>query len=446
VERILAGTPILARRPSAVERIVKFSRRRPWTTLAAVLLVVIVIGAIAVVAASRQRLAEETVAQRELITETIDDVLDVVSAFIGSESAREKVIDRMLVRTDALLRATPDDPDLLLTRARLLRALGYLHADRSHGAAMLSVCREVLAIYDRLAPGREGDVEFVRAHVEAIVRVGDAVAENRRATDPEWRGPITEVGEYYARARAMLLDARSRRPDHIGLWDDVCCSCVRMLGYEGTADLDRRILECVELAEALLAASPDRDLSKFALSSAHRHAFMHLSKPRAHPERPGIIDVRRRHAAEALRLSRELVRSQPQRGAFLMDHFANLSAVIHLSAEIPEVARDAHALCTELEGLVRRMGPEQWSRVDLQAAATSALAVLLRKYRQLNLADQERGVARLFAAVAADPAISWTPNGRDLFDHWMVSLREEGFLPDDMAAPANRAEAAGARE
>jgi len=173
---------------------------------------------------------------------------------------------------------------------------------------------------------------------------------------------------------------------------------------------------------------------------------MHLSVPDAGTGRVGADAARRRHAAEALRLSRELVRAQPHRGAFVMDHVANLAAVIRIGAKMPNADRDAYELCGELERLVRGMGAEQWSRVDLQPAAMNALAVLLRAYRRLGREDEERAVARWFTTVATDPAIKWTPHGRVLLDDKLAALRGDGFLLENAAAPTGGAEAAGARE
>lgn len=438
VERILAGMPILARRPSTAERMVKLARRRPWTTAVSLLLAAVVIGAVVEVVLSRHRLLQESAAQRELITATIDDVLDEVWVFIGSESAREKLIHRMLERTDALLRVSPDDSDLLLARARLLRSLGYLHADRSHCGEMLRVCSEALAIYERLAPGRENDVEFIRAHAEAVVRVGDAMAENRSDIDPNWTNPIAEVGEHYARARAMLVDASVRHPNHIGLRDDLCWSCLRMLAYEGAEGRDRRLHACVELAAALHAETPDRDLSKYALASAHRHAALHLVQPSVESGDPSLMAARRQHALEARRLSGELVRSQPHRGAFLMEHFANLSALVRLSLEDPLDDGDSQELCRELETLLRQLDSERWSRVDVQAAAIESLGALASTYALRGQGEQAHEAGRLLATVAADPSITWTANGRETLERWMTELRNSGIVDDGRVSEGNK--------
>ena len=161
----------------------RFIARNPAPT-ALSLVAVIAVGGFAVYAQTLNvQMASELAAQRQLIIDTIDDAIDEIWVFMGSELARENLISRLLGRTEELLRRHPNDTELLEIKARLLKALGHLYEDTSDTASMLRVSRDSLEIYDRLALLRSGDVEFVRSHAEAYIRVANSLHRNRMASE-----------------------------------------------------------------------------------------------------------------------------------------------------------------------------------------------------------------------------------------------------------------------
>ncbi|TVQ75084.1 MAG: serine/threonine protein kinase, partial [Phycisphaeraceae bacterium] len=258
LRRYLANEPLLAAPPGFLYGARLAITRHPWTTA----FVFIALGAIVAFGVRAEianaRLEREIIAQRDMIITTIDEVLDEIWVFIGSEDAREKLVQGLLLRTEALLSKHPDDHDLLETKARLYRALGYIHLDRSDHDAMKAVCLKAREIYDRLAPARSHDVEFVRAHAESIVRVGNAY--NQRGTyAPD------DFLAYYELALQMQLDALERFPGHIGLRDDIYWSYTRLADSFIQYATPERSEYKLNHARQLFADSPDRLLSKYAL-------------------------------------------------------------------------------------------------------------------------------------------------------------------------------------
>lgn len=434
LRRFLASEPVSAAPPSLFYRTGRLLARHPVRTAAAALVLLAIVGAAGYAELARARLAREVAAQRDLIIATIDDVLDEVWVFIGSEAAREKLIARLLERTDELLRLVPEDTELLQVRARLLRALDYLATDRGRSGEAMRASREALAIYERLAPERRADVEFIRAHAEAIVRVGVAVASNHPGIES-----AAGAKAHFERALEMQREALARHPAHVGLRDDLCWSALRMLSYVKGEERVRRIQECIATAESLLADTPDRDLSKFIVCSAHMHAGMHFMRIE-----PPSAAAARRHMTEALRLSRELVRSQPQRGGFVKEHLAILASLVNLNLLAPRASIEsggtrqheagnagAEEVLEELERHLRALDTVQWNRGDLQEVASGALGLLARAHARAGRDAQARDTVRWVQTIANDPAISWTPRGRAMLEETRGGLRDAGLSSSD---------------
>lgn len=414
LRRYLASEPVAAAPPSLFYRSGRLLARHPVRTALALVALAAILGATAFAEAARRRLAREVEAQRALIGGTIDDVVDEIWVFMGSEEARAKLLGRFLARTQALLDLDPDDAELLETKARLLRALGYFHGDRSEHVEMARVHREALEIYERLAPDRAGDVEFIRAHAEACVRMGDALAEGVDR-GPE---PPGDVGTHWSRALEMQREALRRHPDHIGLRDDYLWSLLRMLSFESGEARTRQALAAVEFAEALLADQPTRELSKLALCTAHQHAGTWI----ASTSTPQAAAETHKHFRAALELAHELIHSQPHRGAYLRAHLYSLTMLTTgdlLDLSSPD---ELAALIDEQERALRGLDPERWSRVDVQETAVGALGALASAYARTGRDAEARETFRWLESVAGDPAITWTPRGRDALEHTLKKV------------------------
>lgn len=333
-----------------------FAARHPGAVVAAVLALAGAAGFAGYARHADARLQRELDAQRDLITATIDDVLDEIWVFMGSAEARGRLASRMLDRTESMLALRPDDAGLLEAKARLLRAQGYLFEDQNDSGATLRACMEAMAIYDRLSAVRSGDVEFVRARAESVVRAGNAV---------DFAGPRSvnhdRIASYYQRALDLQLAALTRWPDHLGLQDDICWSYARLLDF---ATYDHQwgvLMRQVEAAERLHAQQPGRLLSLFAMQDAHWRVGAYLLRPGSMRDTTRA----REHLLMALEIARGLVRAQPDRAGFVSARGMAIRSLMEVYREEGNAA-ELEALAAELEGALPDPLSSGLQRKDVQ--------------------------------------------------------------------------------
>ena len=421
LRRYLANEPLLAAPPGFLYRTRLAITRHPWTSA----LVLVALGAIVAFGVRAEiantRLENELAAQREMLITTIDDILDEIWVFLGSEEAREKLVQGLLLRTDALLTKHPDDHDLLETKARLLRALGYLHLDRSNHDAMKAVCLEAREIYDRLAPARSHDVEFIRAHAESIIRVGNAY--NQHGTYPP-----DDFLSYYEQALQMQLDALERFPGHIGLRDDIYWSYTRLADSFSQHATPERSEYKLNHARQLFADSPDRLLSKYALQHAHAQHATTLSRS----GNPEDFPLATEYFTRALQLARELIAKQPDRSAFVYALGSTLWTYIEACRK-HEHLQHLPDLCAELESALPRVLQASHQRFDTQAYVAFAYRELALAYNALGDRARAMETAATLQQIANDPAITRTGHAQRYTSYSLAILRRADLLPNPVS-------------
>ncbi len=352
------------------------------------------------------RFQRELDAQRDLITATIDDVLDEIWVFTGSEAARRTLVDRMLARTESMLALRPEDAGLLEAKARLLRAMGYLYEDQSDAGALARACQGAMEIYDRLSAERGGDVEFVRAHAESVVRVGNAV---------DFAGPRSvhhdRIRSYYQRALDLQLGAQSSWPDHPGLQDDICWSYARLIDFVPYDHQWGVLMRQVACAERLCAQEPGRLLSLLALQDAHWRVGVFLSQPGSMRDAARA----REHLLKALEIARGLVRAQPDRGGFVSARGLAIKSLMELHRAEGNTA-ELEALATELEGTLADPASPSLQRKDVQYHMIRSCNELVLTYQMLGRHEDARAAAERLLRMSSDDTLVIVPRARHDLD------------------------------
>jgi serine/threonine protein kinase/tetratricopeptide (TPR) repeat protein len=170
LERFLENKPIVARRPTAVERARMWMRRNPqWTAAAFVMLsisVVILAGALIWVARERARtLRQEAIAiqqrdiaeaQRHLARQAVDEMYtEVAEKWLASEPRmepiRRKFLEKALRFYEKLVGEDHLDPTAQEEAAKAYRRVGSINSVLGHPGAAEAAFRHAVDIFARLA-------------------------------------------------------------------------------------------------------------------------------------------------------------------------------------------------------------------------------------------------------------------------------------------------------
>lgn len=233
-------------------------------------------------AASRARLSDESRDQRALLAGLIHDTLNDLSTISGTAASRERMVGLLSERADALLAMHPDDGELLLAKARLLRERGDLVAGAGNSEEALSHLLASNDLYRVLYESRPSDTGIGRWYAESIVRVGDVLLDMRRRDEAR---PLYE--------QAMGVQERLLRiaPGDPTLRDDYCWSYDRLSAFFDPVDdaeqLGSWLGERFRLARALYEDDPSRTLSVFNLGKAYYDLGRHESRQGRHEEAYG---------------------------------------------------------------------------------------------------------------------------------------------------------------
>ncbi|MBI1851270.1 MAG: serine/threonine protein kinase [Planctomycetes bacterium] len=205
IRRYLHDEPIVARPPSAIYRLRKFTRRHRalvvGTGATFLTLVAGLIGTVsfAVRASEQRHRAEERLEDVRRIANTmLFDVSDAVFALPGATTAREILSKTALEYLDRLASDGSSSPDLLHELATAYQRLGYLLGEPGssnvgdpHGA--LAAYGKGLAILEKLAGAEpvnlDRGLELAQAHAHigsvqlSLGRLDDSLASYRRAAE-----------------------------------------------------------------------------------------------------------------------------------------------------------------------------------------------------------------------------------------------------------------------
>lgn len=305
LERVLTERPVLARRPSVCHRLCLCARRHPAFTILGVLAVDLLVVLGTGLGVSRAQLSAESRDQREMLISLIHDTLNDLSTISGTGASRERMVEILTERTDRLLAMFPDDPELLLAKARLLRERGDLYGlvgrpSDAHGYLVSS--HELYEVLHQIQPD---NLRIGRLYAESIIRIGDVLNDMDEDRD--------EVRRMYEQAMRIQERLLAINPSSLTLLDDYSWSYDRLAAFYHPIDDAEALrawrLERLRLAEDLHGRDPERLLSVFNLGKA-LYDLAHTS----------VYNEKHDDASEYYRQSivylHRLVEQAPERGVY----------------------------------------------------------------------------------------------------------------------------------
>jgi serine/threonine-protein kinase len=199
LRRWLRGEPVRARPAGPLERLWRFSRRKPLVAgLTGALLISVAGGFAAVVwqwrraeanraeAVGNARSADE---QRALADANFHLARQAVDRFFdrvfreglldapGMQAKRRELLVEMLLYYRAFLRVRGDDPTLSADLASAKFNIATIVQEIGDKAEALDSAREALALYDALGAAKNGDLELLRRAAQCYSRIGLLLGE-----------------------------------------------------------------------------------------------------------------------------------------------------------------------------------------------------------------------------------------------------------------------------
>ncbi len=206
LNRFLDERPILARRPSLVDRVRKWTRRHPSLVASAVLLLVIVVVGLSVTTAlvsreqartqeafDRERLrAEEAVASRVLAQRAADDLIRLAEEELADkphlESLRKRLLEAALVYYQEFIEQRHEDHDaqekLAATRDRVQKIVADLTALQGAGQLFLLEHPVVLEDLAQSVEQRERIIALSSRHAAQRAKNLPVVLQHERRATP----------------------------------------------------------------------------------------------------------------------------------------------------------------------------------------------------------------------------------------------------------------------
>lgn len=279
LEALIDGRPVAARRQSPLEAGFRAVRRHKLATALGAVALVSVVGAVGVVsfqsaqiarknqtlAESNAALAQSNRAQKEILRDTLDGMVRILSHYPGTREERlaaANLLDRHLARLTAL---NPGDYELRFLRGRVGVERANIAIQAGDIVAAESIARQAVDMMENAIETSTAPADDLREMAYAIIIWGDSL---------QHLGQVEEARSQHQRAKAIHEMGVLRFPNHVGLLDDLNWSYDRLGQWMATAADDQEALRALtlarlQLAERLLALDPDRSLSRYNLALAY---------------------------------------------------------------------------------------------------------------------------------------------------------------------------------
>lgn len=219
LEGLLHERGVAARPPSRREALWRLMRRHKITTALGVLAVASSLVAIATLSYSAQQLQRNNEFQKATIKDTFDGLVLYLGRYGGTHEQRVQLVSTMERQLDQLLSYSPNDPDLLILRARLLteRARLYIGLHQPDRAQPLS--EAAVALMERLVDVRTSTEQDLAHKALTLIIRGDVHYE---------RGQYPLARQVYERVLALQREAAQRFPESRKLKLSICWSYDRL--------------------------------------------------------------------------------------------------------------------------------------------------------------------------------------------------------------------------
>ncbi|MEQ8844799.1 MAG: serine/threonine-protein kinase [Phycisphaerales bacterium] len=173
LEGLLHERGVAARPPSRREALWRLVRRHKFTTALGVLAVASSLAAIATLSYSAQQLQRNNEFQKATITDTFDGLVLYLGRYGGTHEQRAQLVSTMERQLDELLSYSPNDPDLLILRARLLTERARLHIGLHQPERAQPLSEAAVALMERLVDVRTSTEQDLAHKALTLIIRGD---------------------------------------------------------------------------------------------------------------------------------------------------------------------------------------------------------------------------------------------------------------------------------
>ncbi|HEX6962138.1 MAG TPA: protein kinase [Lacipirellula sp.] len=215
LRRFLAGEPTRARRPTAVDRAVKWAlrHRRSVAVAAAFMVVLTVVSATAAVMLARaEARTRESLAQadkhfqlaRTVVDRFSNGLANELAGIPGAEPIRHGLLQDALEYYKSFASRAADDPALAVDMAAAYHKAAVLAEALFYRQEALDLCRKSLAAFEELSQQHPNDADIQMQRAGAFTSLGLLLAER----DSE------SALAAYAQAISLQREAADRQPGH----------------------------------------------------------------------------------------------------------------------------------------------------------------------------------------------------------------------------------------
>ncbi|MDX2130592.1 MAG: protein kinase [Planctomycetota bacterium] len=366
LRRVLRGETVSARAPSAFERAARTCRRH-WRRLSVGIAVASLgLGLTAWALASRR----EATQRREELADTLEKVnsgvLGLLGNLSGARDTRRQIARTLLEPLQRLEASGKGDDRTRLALAAVTGVIGDLEETDSRYSHAHAHWVEAERLLRRVAEERPSDIDVLRRHATAVVRIGDSVHNMANTRDPAERFRTREQARLEVRTRyeaALGIQQRALElsPAHPGVLDDVSYSYARLselaylMGDEARAE--ELVRQRLDLSVSLAAAHPANSIHRYGVASARGQLAVMLT-------RLGRADEALPIARVAVEESEVLASGEPGNFTYqLQRHFARscLFEALRDSGDTEQARREARAILDELQRIERENPEWRWT-------------------------------------------------------------------------------------
>lgn len=222
LRRYLDGYPVSARRPSRLERGIKFVRRNPLASALAALSVVSVLGGTGAALWQAHRAEQRLASVKQITREAVFRFGDAVTYVPGGMAIKAELLQQMVGTLDSLVAVGADDAELRASAAMAYARLADIEfndtsASLKRGEQAQAHAARALALGASVVDQRLADTDFVIWYVRAVESAARAErAQGRPAAGLTLLQPVLPLLDRAVKALppARLEDARALQVEH----------------------------------------------------------------------------------------------------------------------------------------------------------------------------------------------------------------------------------------
>jgi tetratricopeptide (TPR) repeat protein len=309
LRRFLSDTPILAKRPSLLERGRKWARRHKTVmrAAAAMLLMAVTCLAVSTVLIARQR--DEAEARRRQARTAVDEMYsEVAQNWLAHQPYLEPLQEEFLLKAlrfyKDFARENGTDPGLRLETAKAEHHVAYIQHRLGLSAAAEPAYGRAIALLEALSAEFPGPTEYRAELAQCHNDWGNWLRDRERWTDAE---------QSYRRALALFGELALEDPDQPGPWDGLA-GCSNNLGVVLAAgkrlqDAEKAYHHALTVFTRLVADHPDLPAYRHDLASSQNNLANLLRDA-------GRLQEAEKYYDQALLLWNELTGKFPERALY----------------------------------------------------------------------------------------------------------------------------------